>query len=301
MGYPFIFNRLRNINLFLCGIALVLLFFKMPETPHIASLIKCSVCPLPSPFLPLLGSAYFSLLLALSLFFPSFPGKKVAIGGLLLSAALAFSLTLWNYPKACTVCISCHVINILIWILWILSPSKPQDSNLLKKEKVFLVILFPLIIVSLFSSLNLTFRTYRRDETAKSLDLKEGGKFPAITLKTISGQHIDLSQVNGRGIILNFLAETCPYCKEQVEKISPIFSGISAEEYLWVNVSPKAPIKFAEAFFSSVWVEDSGQKILYDLDLEGYPTLLIINGKGSLVKKIVGVPDNLEKQLLEAL
>lgn len=79
---------------------MVALFLKLPETPDFLVLLLVKHIATSDPYLPLIGSGYFALLVAISLLFPSFPGLKHR-AGLLWATLLAAVLTVIDQPGWC--------------------------------------------------------------------------------------------------------------------------------------------------------------------------------------------------------
>src|SRR5277367_351615 len=154
-------NKARDWVPVLGLLALVALFLKMPATPDFFSMFHCKTCGTSDPYLPLLGAGYFSVLIAISLLFPSFPGPKVSRGGLTWATLLAVALTYIDMPGWCADCLIGHACNILIWLIWVfISPGEHKPSAATVKERLCLTMFSAISVVALFCCLNLTFMTY---------------------------------------------------------------------------------------------------------------------------------------------
>ncbi len=50
---------------------------------------------------------------------------------------------------------------------------------------------------------------------------------PAITLTTLQGQHVDISQLRGAPILVSFWATTCPSCLEEIPHLSELYRELA--------------------------------------------------------------------------
>ena len=132
----------------LITLALVLLFFKLPETPNPFDLFGCKTCQPMTPYMTLIAAGYFALLGCITLLFPAFPKTHVARGGLLWAVLLALTLTYLNLPEWCSICLICHACHIAIWT-WTLTPNTGRKPLSSKPERLCLVLFAPLSIVAL--------------------------------------------------------------------------------------------------------------------------------------------------------
>jgi hypothetical protein len=147
-------------------IALVALFLKLPEISRIMLQPYCTLCAENTLYIVLIGAGYFSLLIALSLVFPEFPGPYLARGGLIGALLLGLTLAYLKMPNFCLLCAIGHACNIAIWSIWCFR-WKGQNSLLLHDGfRLYLVFLAPLSIIALFNSLNLTAFSYQPKELA---------------------------------------------------------------------------------------------------------------------------------------
>ncbi len=266
---------------FLGVIALILLFLKMPETPDILDLFKCKTCSLRDPYLPLIGAAYFSLLIFISLLFPSFPKKPLAKGGLVGSIILGLGLTYLSFPRICVICLIAHLCNIFIWLIWVIAPVGKKNSGGSVREKFLLLFIAPICVVSLFAALNLTFMAYSPADQ-RVTDLNIGDPVPPI------------NEILLQGALINFVSSNCPYCERQL----PILNEV-AKELKVIGVTPSLTQEMREKFPNIEWIEDKDSKLRSSFTVRGFPTLFIIDARGKIKEVIPGLPQNLKTHLLE--
>ncbi len=280
----------RSFVSLLAILALAALFLKLPEIPG----IKCRSCFSLDPYLALIGSCYFGLLLAVSLLFPTLPGKRVSRSGLTWAVSLAACLTYIALPNWCPACLIAHACNIAIWMLWTACPSNTKDrSRLNMRERLYLAALAPISVIALFSSLNLTFMAYGfRINNNLSSGLKEGDVAP---------KEFIADSFDGKGVILNFISKDCPYCKEQLPILSSVASEFSGGSYRFINICPSLTPELLQSSSAFEWLEDGEGRIRKLFKVSGYPTMFVIDKSGKIELIVRGVSDELKSELFARL
>lgn len=286
-------------------LALAALFLKLPETPNFFGIFECKTCTSSDPYLPLIGSGYFSALVAVSLLFPAFPCRQLARGGLIWAVLLAFALTYINWPGWCADCLVGHVCNILIWAIWVIVPPeapKPPSSTL--RERLCLTLLMPVSVVALFSCLNLTFMAYgfKANQGLSAATLHPGDTLPAFTAQTTVGRSVaNTDAAHVEGTVINFVSPECPYCKQQLPVLNAVASQLAGSSYRFINVSAAVSPELIQRSPSTEWVEDKEGKLRELFHVSGYPTLFVVGGNGKIKQVIPGVPEQLQAFLLVSL
>ncbi len=294
-------KQFRNWVPLLGILALVLLFLKLPEMPNPFGIFGCKTCGSTSPYLPLSGSAYFAILVAAALLFPSFPGPQMARGGMLWAVLLAIALTYLNLPNWCVACLIVHAANIFIWMIWLLVPPPANESfSTPIRERLCVLLLVPISLVALFSCLNLTLMIYnaKNRSPVAATSLQTGDAAPIVAAKVLLG---DLDPSQSQGMIMNFVASGCPYCKEQLPIVNAVAAQMKNSRYRFINVSPELPPEFVQLASATEWVEDKEGKLRTLFKVAGYPTMFILGTDGKIGEIIAGVPDQLETYLLTNL
>ncbi len=279
---------LRHLVPLFGAIALIALFFLLPEAPGPG----CASCASNSPYLPLVGAGYFSLLIACSLLFPSFPTRTFARGGLTWSIVLAAALTYLHLPLWCPLCLIAHVCHILIWTVWVVAPSEiSENKSWGLKERICLAAFAPISVVALFSCMNLTLMAYgfKINHPAMQTGLKVGDQAPELLLSTIGS--------GDEGYIINFVSSNCPYCKEQ----NGILNSLASDSHRIINVSEAPFPAWAQGSTKMQWAEDKDGALRQLFQVAGYPTLFVIDREGKVAQVIVGVPTDLKADLKAAL
>lgn len=297
-------TKIRNWVPLLGLLALVALFFKLPETPAVFSIFQCKTCASSDPYLPLLGAGYFALLTAVSVLFPSFPGPKVSRGGLVWAILLAMALTYVDLPGWCFDCLVGHACHVAIWTIWMFSRSTEEASPSTVRERLCLTVFAPISVVALFSCLNLTFMAYgaKMEQGLGLTSLRSGDAIPAFSTKTNKGRSLTNADF-GRtsAVILNFVAPDCPYCKEQLPVIEVLATKMRGGAYRFINVCPAMTAVLIKRSPTSEWLEDENGSLRKLFRVTGYPTLFVLRGNGKIQEVVSGVPEKLKDTLLDSL
>lgn len=280
-------------------IALVMLFFMLPQTPD---LFICKACASRTPYLPLIGSGYFTLLFMASVLFPVSLRRHMALGGLVFAVLLAGSMSYVNYPLLCRACLIAHICHILFWVVWVFAPAKGKlDKNFLK-ERLCLTFFAAFSVVSLFASIDLTLMAYSYKARSSSADpavdmgVQIGQILPVFEAKTIAGTTVCTNDIKD-GVILNFTSADCPYCNEQQPILLNVMNQLSSPHRL-INISPSI---MKDLQSSQEWIEDKDGALRELFKVKGYPTLIVIGSESKISKVIVGVPDQFQDILLASL
>jgi thiol-disulfide isomerase/thioredoxin len=299
-------SKIRDVAPVLLGLlAMVALFLKLPETPDFFSTFACKTCATSDPYLPLIGSGYFALLVAVSLLFPSFPGPKAARAGLLWATLLAAVLTVIDQPGWCIDCLVGHACNILIWTIWLAIPPAanqvPTSSTL--RERFCLAIFAPISVVALFSCLNLTFMAYgiKHNRALAATTLQAGDAIPTFNAQTNRRGITNSDITQTAGTVINFVAQDCPYCKEQLPSVEAVATQLVKGSYRIINVSPSLSPEIIQRSPTSEWVEDKTGNLRQLFHVSGFPTMFVVGSNGKIEQIFTGVPEKFKETLLTLL
>lgn len=158
------------------------------------------------------------------------------------------------------------------------------------------------------------------DYKPRSKYLQVGKKEVNFTLKTISGQRIQLSQERGKVILLEFFALWCPYCRDEAPvlnqldqlyhnqpfKILSVIAspyGIHFEDSHFTNMSiyRKQDVQWYQNHFSVThpMLLDPHFQVTNAYGINGYPIFYLIGRHGTIRKLLIGpVP---EVQIMQAI
>lgn len=276
-------KQLRYTVPFLSLIALISLFFKLPH---------CTTCRSENLLLLFLGIGYFSILFAISLLFPSFPGRYVARGGLLGSILLPISLIWLDGIPNCLPCTIAHAANIGIWTIWLATPPLQIQTSTPVTERLCLALIVPISVIALFGFLNLSLPKKRT-----FIGLSVGETVPVFSYKTLKGEQI-ANSTQGT-LLINFIAPNCPFCKEQLQILNAL--AVEFPNLKWVNVSPILPEEWIASSPSADWIEDKENELRKLFKVYGTPTLFVLSPEGKISKVIPGVPEQMKDYLIASL
>ncbi len=294
-------KQLRNWIPVLGIIALGVLFLKLPE---VSKFFTCKSCLSSGPYLPLIGAGYFALLVAIAMLFPSFPSLHTARGGLIWSLLLALTLIYLRWTQVCLECLIAHACHVMIWLIWLISPSQKDKRILTTKERLYFVFLAPISVIALFGCLNLTFLIYdvKDARTKIAVDLQVGDIVPDFYIKTIDGLFIANRDLNKmKGTVINFVSSDCPYCKEQLPILNEIAVQLAGGSYRFINISPIVTPEMIQQSPAVEWVEDKEGELSTHFRIPGYPILFVIGANNKIVQIIPSVPNQLKALLLAYL
>lgn len=285
-------------------LALIALFLKMPAAPDLFGIFKCSTCISNDPYLPLIGAGYFSILLAISLLFPSFPKPLLAKGGVIWAILLACTLTYIELPGWCIACLIGHTCNILIWVIWWKTPKPAEPPRSSFNERLFLTLMAPAMIIAFFSSLNLTLLVYQLKTQQYTVlsGLQIGDAIPSFTLQTDSDRLLTQTNIlSSERTIINFVSPNCPFCKEQLQILNPIALQFKDNAYRCINIASSLSPELLELAQACEWIADQEGKLRELFKVSGYPTLFIVDQNGKILEILAGVSEKFKLQLEDFL
>ncbi len=131
------------------------------------------------------------------------------------------------------------------------------------------------------------------------------GEIPSVEIETITGQKLNLSDLKGKIVLINFWATWCPPCREEMPYFEEIYRRYREKGFTIIAVSVDANENFVKDF-----VKDYDISFPVSMDKEGLsdmfgvsslPMSFLYDESGKLVKRKIGAYFSLEEDLKELL
>jgi peroxiredoxin len=133
---------------------------------------------------------------------------------------------------------------------------------------------------------------------------KEGFQAPDISLETMSGNHLKLSDLRGDAVLVNFWASWCLPCRSEMPAMQKVYDAYKDDNFiiLAVNATHQDSLDNVKAFVTS---NNLSFPILVDIDgaiahkylVRSFPTSFYIDKHGIVNEVIIGGP--MSEALLE--
>lgn len=124
---------------------------------------------------------------------------------------------------------------------------------------------------------------------------------PGFHLQALNGQTIELSDYRGHIVLIEFWATWCGPCRYSMPSLEEIYRRFRDRgvRVLFVNEgeSPEVIEKWAGKRFSAPILMDQDASVARSYQVQGLPTLFIINQAGSILYVRSGYRGALERQL----
>jgi len=148
--------------------------------------------------------------------------------------------------------------------------------------KIFLLFVFPFI-------------TYSQEVNSKA---------PEFSAADINGNIIKLSDLSGKVVLVDFWASWCIPCKKSMPHLVQTFNSLSDSSFTIVSVNVDTEKEKIKEFQSSLGIEipftiifDKESKLPALYNVEGMPTVIIIDKQGTIKLKEVGFDDSIEEKI----
>lgn len=128
----------------------------------------------------------------------------------------------------------------------------------------------------------------------KNEGIEEGQMAPDFTLKDIKGKSLSLSDLKGKYVIIDFWGSWCIWCIRGMPKMKEYYKKYSDKlEILGVDCNDpekkwKDSVKELELPWKHVYNPKGDTEILEKYEIQGFPTKVVINPEGKVVKYVCG-------------
>lgn len=136
---------------------------------------------------------------------------------------------------------------------------------------------------------------------AASAIAQKGAPAPPIKVTTTSGQPLTLANYKGYVLILDFFASWCQPCKRSIPHIMELNRKYGKQGLQTLGLSLDEDkddlIEFIAPFKLNYPVAQANEDLQTEYGLHSLPTLFIINKKGIVVDKFMGLTDEVKKNV----
>ncbi|MGQ9806582.1 MAG: TlpA family protein disulfide reductase [Chlorobiales bacterium] len=122
---------------------------------------------------------------------------------------------------------------------------------------------------------------------------------PLFTIQTIDGKTLSLSDLRGKGVIVNFWATWCPPCRAEIPEMIKLQNKYG-NQFTFIGIAINDQEEKVNAFVSQKGINypvamDNGLSSLYGKliqgGLESVPTSFVIDKHGKILDVMVGMAD----------
>ena len=121
---------------------------------------------------------------------------------------------------------------------------------------------------------------------------------PQVDYTLLNGQRLNIGQLKGQVVLVNFWATSCATCVAEMPQISATFEKFKDQGYQTLAVAmhydaPANVARFAESRHLpfGVVIDNTGEIARRFGRVQVTPTTFLINKRGQIVKRYVGQPD----------
>jgi cytochrome c biogenesis protein CcmG/thiol:disulfide interchange protein DsbE len=167
------------------------------------------------------------------------------------------------------------------------SPQVPTQTRAVRLWQIGFIV----IIVAFFGIL--AFRLWDTNTTEQRAD----GLAPEFTFTTFEGETISLSDLKGKGVVVNFWASWCDPCREEAALLEEAWrrekdNGIVFIGLDYLDQEPAAKAYLAEYGISYPNGPDLQSQAARRYGIKGVPETYFVNPDGEIVQAVIGPVTN---------
>jgi cytochrome c biogenesis protein CcmG, thiol:disulfide interchange protein DsbE len=115
---------------------------------------------------------------------------------------------------------------------------------------------------------------------------------PALPTQVLSGRRVDLASLRGRPAIVNFFASWCPPCAAEAPQLERLARELHGRARLvgvdWSDARGPAARFVARYHLSYPVLFDSAGEAGYAYGFVNLPATFLLNGRGRIIKRLIG-------------
>jgi len=117
-----------------------------------------------------------------------------------------------------------------------------------------------------------------------------------ITLRDLEGREVELADLEGKVVFLNFWATWCPACRVEMPAMERLGRRLSDDDFAVVSVSMQEPAHLVKDYFDSQELSfaallDPDGTVSSRFGVVSIPTTYVLNREGAVVGKAIGARD----------
>ena len=141
---------------------------------------------------------------------------------------------------------------------------------------------------------------------APSVKDMEGKPLPKFEMKSVDGKTVNNATIKGKPVVIDFWATWCGPCK----KASPVMQELSKQfgskglivigaDGLEDNPGPEAAKAYAKEHGYTYLFTHTNDKLMDSWGINGVPTIIFVNKRGTVSKVQVGYGDALKPEIIK--
>lgn len=181
--------------------------------------------------------------------------------------------------------------------------KKPVKNK--KKHNRNIQIIIGIVVILLVSVLLLSLQNSQQDGIQKAIQGKSVGDF---ALTDLEGDSINLSDYQGKYVLLNAWATWCPPCRAEMPDLNEFHQAHKDKGFEILAINAGETRDLAAQFADSIElgfkvVLDSDGTVLNGLGITGFPTSILIDPEGKVAMIHIGMisPEDLNSKVLPFL
>ena len=116
---------------------------------------------------------------------------------------------------------------------------------------------------------------------------------PQFSLPNLDGKQVSLKDFANKVVIVDFWATWCGPCRQEIPHLNRLYEDYRGKGFEIVGISmdtdePESIKKFTKDFRMEYTIVIGNDNVAQDFGVAGYPTTVILDRKGNIVKKYTG-------------
>jgi cytochrome c biogenesis protein CcmG, thiol:disulfide interchange protein DsbE len=124
----------------------------------------------------------------------------------------------------------------------------------------------------------------------------------------MTGQHVELKDLRGQVVVINFWASYCEPCKVEAPMLERVWQDYKGQGVVMLGIDTNDPLKNALDYLEEYGITypnapDQGGRLEDDYRITGIPETFVVNKQGEIVEHYISTPNesDLRNQIERAL